>query len=121
MHTITLITIETNQIGDKGAIACAEGLKVNTTIVTFYIRIYNIYARLYNAIDSNNKIGDNGAYASAEMLKVNKTLTTFYIICIFLFYESTFSNQIVASNSISPSGNKALQDAKAVHGPLDLQ
>ena len=39
MHTITLLVVGTNQIGDKGAIACAEGLKVNTTLTRFDICI----------------------------------------------------------------------------------
>ena len=58
----TLYLGKKNSIGDEGATALAEALKVNTTINDMYL--------------GKNSIGDEGATALAEALKVNTTITT---------------------------------------------
>ena len=63
---LTILHIGNNKIGDKGAIAFAEMLRINNTLKELYI---------------NNKIiGDTGASALKEALEVNTTLTTLDII-----------------------------------------
>ena len=57
--TVTHIQLRNNQIGDKGLVALANGLKTNITMLTL----------------NNNQIGNKGAISLAEALKhcnVNK-------------------------------------------------
>ena len=51
-----------NQIGDKGAIAIAEALKVNGALTELSL--------------GSNRLGDQGATAIADALKVNGALTS---------------------------------------------
>ncbi|KJE95511.1 hypothetical protein CAOG_05960 [Capsaspora owczarzaki ATCC 30864] len=55
------LEFRTNQIGDAGAQAMAEALKVNTTLTELYLWY--------------GQVGDAGAQAFAEAFKVNTTLT----------------------------------------------
>ncbi|KJE94543.1 hypothetical protein CAOG_05175 [Capsaspora owczarzaki ATCC 30864] len=59
--TLTQLDLPYNQIGDVGAHAIAQALKVNTTVTKLYLL--------------RNQIGDVGAQAIAEALKGNTTLT----------------------------------------------
>jgi hypothetical protein len=56
LDTVTTLFLGINSIGDEGAIAIAEALKVNAVVTTL---------GLYN-----NNIGPEGAIAIAEALKV---------------------------------------------------
>jgi len=60
--SLTTLDFSQNSIGDAGAAAIAEALNMNKSLTTLYI--------------SRNSIGDAGAAAIAEALKVNKSLTT---------------------------------------------
>ena len=71
-----------NNIGDEGAKAIAEALKVNEVVTKLWL--------------NNNKIGDDGAKAIAEALKVNAVLNKLY-----LQYNSNMGD----------AGEKALRDA----------
>ena len=58
LHTLVLGSLlGGNNIGDRGAIALAEALKINVTLQELYL--------------SDGMIGDAGAMALAEGLKVN--------------------------------------------------
>ena len=58
LHTLVLGSLlGGNNIGDRGAIALAEALKINVTLRELYL--------------SDGMIGDAGAMALAEGLKVN--------------------------------------------------
>jgi len=61
-QTETTLDFSRLDIGDKGAVAIAEGLKVNHRLTTINI--------------SKNNIGEKGAAAIAEGLKLNQGLTT---------------------------------------------
>jgi hypothetical protein len=62
MAVLTTLHLNLNLIGDDGAKAIAEALKLNTVLTYLDMDI--------------NKIGDGGAKAIAEALKVNAVLTT---------------------------------------------
>jgi Ran GTPase-activating protein (RanGAP) involved in mRNA processing and transport len=62
MAVVTTLYLNSNGIGDEGAMAIAEALKVNAVVNTLYL--------------GGNCIGDEGAKAIAEALKVNAVLTT---------------------------------------------
>jgi hypothetical protein len=57
MHSIALINIATNQIGDNGAIAIGNALKENKTLTVLTLRIfYNAhYNTNYNRDKSNRR------------------------------------------------------------------
>ena len=59
---MTELHLSENSIGDNGAKAIAEALKVNTVLTELHL--------------SENSIGDDGAKAIAEALKDNTVLTT---------------------------------------------
>ena len=77
----TMIDLDSNNLGDAGAVALAEQLKINRKVVTLRI--------------GANSIGDAGAIALAEALKVNRKLTSLDI----------------GHNEIGPRGAKALVEA----------
>ncbi|RUP51270.1 hypothetical protein BC936DRAFT_149115 [Jimgerdemannia flammicorona] len=54
-----------NDIGDEGASAIAEALKMNTSLKTLYL--------------GDNGIGEKGADALAKALKMNKSLQNLYL------------------------------------------
>jgi len=58
---VTTLALGGNSIGDEGAKAIAEALKVNAVVTTLAL--------------GNNNIGNDGAKAIAEALKVNVVLT----------------------------------------------
>ncbi|KJE97750.1 hypothetical protein CAOG_07854 [Capsaspora owczarzaki ATCC 30864] len=63
--TLTSLNLGWNQIGSDGAQEIAEALKVNTTLTKLYLE--------------SNEIANAGALAIAEALKVNRTLTELYL------------------------------------------
>ncbi|KJE95243.1 hypothetical protein, variant 2 [Capsaspora owczarzaki ATCC 30864] len=83
--TITQVDLWQNQIGEVGARALAETLKVNETVT--WIAIWD------------NQIGDAGASAIAEALKVNKTVT----------------EVVLGGNQISDIGASAIAEALGVN------
>ena len=67
-----------NNIGDAGAVAIADALKMDTILTT--LSLYGIIlwcCVIYLLID--NQIGDQGAEAIAEALKVNGVLQQLYL------------------------------------------
>ncbi|XP_011270823.1 hypothetical protein CAOG_09090 [Capsaspora owczarzaki ATCC 30864] len=91
--TLTQLDLQLNQIGDEGAQAIAEALRANTTLTWLKL--------------SYNQIGDAGAQAIAEALKVNKRMTL-----LFLHYNCI---DIFGSQAI----DKACQDKRKFR--LDLR
>ena len=88
MAVVTELRLGSNPIGNNGAKAIAEALKVNTVLTQLWL--------------NDNKIGDNGAKAIAEALKVNTVLTTLYL----------------GYNSIGVEGAKAIAEALKVNTVL---
>jgi len=106
------------EIGDEGAKAFAEALKVNTTLKALYLGICGIgddgAAALAEALKVNttverlhlcsdrrrcrSRIGDDGAAALAEALRSNTSLMTLYLL---------------DGNGISGQGEQLLRDAVA--------
>merc|ERR1712007_314830 len=82
------LDLRINKIGDEGAEALAEMLKVNEKVQVLDLRI--------------NKIGDEGAEALADDLAVNKTLESLYL----------------TSNGIGDKDAEALADALATNKTL---
>ena len=60
-HTLTVLNLELNGVGEGGAQAIAEALRANHTLTKLYL--------------GDNRVGDAGAHAIAEALRVNHTLT----------------------------------------------
>ena len=69
-----------NQIGDEGAKAIGESLKVNTSLTELYLHFTrNKQMRSSYFFDNfiiHNKIEDEGGKAIGEALKTNKSLTS---------------------------------------------
>ena len=71
-------------MGDEGARALSEALKVNTTLTSLNLESAQQQEQdkdeqmheLSHNIKTGNKISDEGAFALSETLKVNTTLTT---------------------------------------------
>ena len=85
---LTNLRLFDNNIGDDGAKAIAEALKVNPVLT--------------NLLLSGNNIGDDGAKAIAEALKVNRVLTSLGL----------------SSNTIGVDGAKAIAEALKVNPVL---
>ncbi|XP_004346365.1 hypothetical protein CAOG_05692 [Capsaspora owczarzaki ATCC 30864] len=110
---VTSIAIWDNQIGDAGASAIAQALKVNTTVTRLIIW--------------RNQIGDAGASAVAEALKVNTTVTEFDLHKNLIgdagaqaFAELVKVNKTLAWlnlswNCIGEVGIQAIADAREFH------
>ena len=79
------------EIGDEGAKALAEALKVNATVKKLELRSCGI--------------GDDGAAALAEALRSNTSLTTLYL----------------KNKGISEQGKQLLRDAVAGREVFDLR
>jgi hypothetical protein len=82
---VTDIDLHLNDIGDEGASALADALKVNTSVKTINLGC--------------NRIGNEGAAALADALKENMSLTTIDL----------------ASNGIGDQGASVLADALTVN------
>ena len=114
--TLTALDVNSNSIGDAGASALAEALKVNKTLM-----MLNVH---------NNDIGDHGASALADALKVNKTLTKLSLyrnsigatgasaLAEALKVNKTLTELNVAGNSIGDAGASALAEALKVNNKL---
>jgi Ran GTPase-activating protein (RanGAP) involved in mRNA processing and transport len=85
---VTELGLNANNIGPEGAIAIAEALKVNAVVTTLNL--------MYNSI------GAEGAKAIAEALKVNAVVTTLYLY----------------GNSIGDEGAIAIAEALKVNAVL---
>lgn len=64
------IAIGANKLKPEGAVAIADALKVNTTLLSIELGI----CFFLKIVLESNAIGPDGAKAIAEMLTVNKTL-----------------------------------------------
>ena len=114
--TLQTVTLESNNIGDAGATALAEALKVNTTLQTVNLQF--------------NKIGDAGATALAEALKVNTALQTVNLedneigdagaveLAEALKVNTTVQTVHLGSNKIGDAGATALAEALKVNTTL---
>ena len=69
-----------NVLGDDGAFALVETVKVNTTLTTLDLsclrHCFHCFGSTVNNANADNKIGLAGARALAEVLKFNTTLKT---------------------------------------------
>ncbi|KOO32853.1 hypothetical protein Ctob_010456 [Chrysochromulina tobinii] len=113
---MTELNLSWNLIGVDGAKAIAEALKVNTAVTTLYL--------------NHNSFGDEGAIAIAEALKVNEVLTTLDLyrhdigpegaiaIAEALKVNAVVTNLNLRSNSIGVEGAKAIAEALKVNAVL---
>ena len=72
--TLTSLVLYENKIGNEGAKALAEGLKVNETLKSLVLDVQR-----NDTGTAASGIGDEGAIAMAEALKVNKTVRGLYL------------------------------------------
>jgi hypothetical protein len=86
--TLTSIDVYSNHIGDEGASALADALKVNKSVMAIYL--------------GDNGIGAEGASALADALKVNTSFTKIFL----------------GNNAIGREGAAALIDALQVNTSL---
>ncbi|KAF9995335.1 hypothetical protein BGZ79_010970 [Entomortierella chlamydospora] len=110
------LALRNSLIGDNGAQALSEALKVNSTLTTL---------SLYN-----NSVRDNGAQALSEALKTNSTLTTLDLtfnsigsdgaqaLSEALKTNSTLTTLDLTNNSIGSDGAQALSEALKTNSTL---
>ncbi|KOO27154.1 hypothetical protein Ctob_012414 [Chrysochromulina tobinii] len=136
MAVLTELNLTGNNIGDEGAVAIAEALKVNAAVTNLFLIYNNIgdegaiaiaEALKVNAVVTNlhldaNNIGAEGAKAIAEALKVNAVLTALGLcdsdigddganaIAEALKVNSVLTELNLESNNIGDTGEKAVQD-----------
>jgi hypothetical protein len=113
---VTILMLDGNDIGDEGAKAIAEVLKVNAVVTTLDL--------------ADNSIEDEGAIAIAESLKVNAVLTTLQLSGnnigvdgAFAIAEALKVNAVVTdlrlwNNNICDDGAKAIAEALKVNAVL---
>ncbi|KOO26799.1 hypothetical protein Ctob_001341, partial [Chrysochromulina tobinii] len=116
MAVLTCLVLEHNNIGDEGAKAIAEALKVNAVMTTLNLRV--------------NNIGVEGAKAIAEALKVNAVLTTLHLdannigavgakaIAEALKVNAVLTELRLYHNNIGNDGAKAIAEALKVNAVL---
>ncbi|KJE97751.1 hypothetical protein, variant [Capsaspora owczarzaki ATCC 30864] len=114
--TLTSLNLGWNQIGSDGAQEIAEALKVNTTLTKLYLE--------------SNEIANAGALAIAEALKVNRTLTELYLrdtriggagaqaIAEALRVNTKLTLLDLEVNQIGDTGAQAIADALKVNTTL---
>jgi Ran GTPase-activating protein (RanGAP) involved in mRNA processing and transport len=110
-RTLTSIDLSENDIESKGAIALAAALKDNQKLVSLDI--------------NNNDIGDEGVKALADMLKINQTLTSIDLSDSDMDEEGVKAladmleiNQKLTS--INLNGNDIGDDTKALKALADM-
>ena len=117
--TLTTIDLSWNHIGEAGAQALAEALKINTSVTTIALYQNNIgdagAQALAEALKTNtsvkeidlkgNNIGEAGAQALAEALKINTSVTTIAL------YQ----------NNIGDAGEQAVQQIMAYTSRNELE
>jgi hypothetical protein len=121
MAVVTTLSLSDNNIGDEGAKAIEEALKVNAVVTELKL--------------GGNEIGDEGAKAIAEALKVNAVLTTLslmenrigdegaIVIADALKVTAVLTKLELWNNNIGPEGAIAIAEAlkvNAVVTTLDL-
>ncbi|KAL0238264.1 hypothetical protein GEMRC1_012737 [Eukaryota sp. GEM-RC1] len=85
--SVTKIDLKYYSIGNEGAIALAEALKVNSTVTEIYLM--------------NNSIGNEGAIALADALKVNSTVTQIILWSNSIDSETEQLIKRISNNRIS--------------------
>ncbi len=81
-------------VGDAGACALGEGLKINTTLELFYVVSFFVFefymlsqkeglGALTPVLQHGNHIGDSGGCALAEGLRVNNSLKKLRLVRLF--------------------------------------
>jgi hypothetical protein len=86
---VTSIRLGNNEIGDESASALADALMVNT-----FVTMIDLYG---------NKIGDEGALALADALKVNTSVTSIYL------YNDSIDKSNLANVDALVARNKRLR------------
>ncbi|KAL0238597.1 hypothetical protein GEMRC1_013070 [Eukaryota sp. GEM-RC1] len=114
--SVTELDLQENSIGNEGAIALAEALKVNSTVTQINLVV--------------NSIGTEGAIALADALKVNSTVTRIDLgsnsigtegaiaLAEALKVNSTVTRIDLGENSIGTKGAIALADALKVNSSV---
>ncbi|CAF3407059.1 unnamed protein product [Rotaria socialis] len=115
-QTLTLLGLDTNQIGDSGAQYLGEALKTNKSLTLLQLQ--------------TNQIGDSGAQYLADALKVNKTLTELRLytnkigdsgaqyLGEALKTNQSLQNLQLQNNKIGDSGAQYLADGLKVNKAL---
>ncbi|CAF3407049.1 unnamed protein product [Rotaria socialis] len=115
-QTLTLLGLDTNQIGDSGAQYLGEALKTNKSLTLLQLQ--------------TNQIGDSGAQYLADALKVNKTLNILYLrenqigdtgaqhLGNALKTNQSLQNLQLQNNKIGDSGAQYLADGLKVNKAL---
>ncbi|KAL0240793.1 hypothetical protein GEMRC1_006029 [Eukaryota sp. GEM-RC1] len=110
------IQLRSNSIGNEGAIAIADALRVNTSVLWMALK--------------DNSIGSEGAIAIADALKVNSTVTDVHLednsignegaiaIADALKINSTVTELCLHNNSIGNAGVIAIADALKVNSSV---
>ncbi|XP_004364528.1 hypothetical protein CAOG_01660 [Capsaspora owczarzaki ATCC 30864] len=98
-NTLTWLKLNRNCIGEDGARAIADALKVNSTLRCFLLK--------------QNQIGDAGGQAIAEALKVNTRLTDLLLAMRerALKVNSTMSRLYLEDHLIGDAGAQAITEA----------
>ncbi|KJE93094.1 hypothetical protein CAOG_003935 [Capsaspora owczarzaki ATCC 30864] len=114
--TMSELDLGKNQIGVAGAQSIAEALKVNTTLTTLYL--------------DRNQIGDAGAEAIAEALKVNTTVNVLDLRLCHIGYagvlalaealkvNTTVTMLYLGKNAIGDAGAQAIAETLKVNTTL---
>ncbi|KAL0239844.1 hypothetical protein GEMRC1_009952 [Eukaryota sp. GEM-RC1] len=139
--TFTSISFSFNFIGDEGALALADVLKVNTSIKrielshndighegTFALAgVLKVNTTITNINLMSNSIGDQGALALAEALKVNNSVVVVKLwynsigalgaraLAEALLVKTTISSILLGGNNIGVEGASALADALKIN------
>ena len=77
------LTSSDNKIGDEGAVAIGEALKINQTLQLIDLSCKFYLIECNSLTSSVNQIGDKGAVALGEALKINQTLQVINLSCKF--------------------------------------
>ncbi|CAO3564082.1 unnamed protein product [Mortierella alpina] len=144
LSTRTSLDFSGDSIGNKGAEALSEALKINSTVTALGLRCTSIGGKgaqaLSEALKTNstlttldlasNWIGANGAQALSEAFKINSTLTTLFLrhnsigdkgaqaLSEALKFNSTLIALQLYGNSIGANGAQALSEALKTNSTL---
>jgi hypothetical protein len=144
LQVVTTLYLSGNNIGDEGAIAIAEALKVNAVLTELNLQLNSIghdgAKAIAEALKVNtvlnelhlyrNNIGDDGAKAIAEALKVNAVVTTLSLwdnsigdegaiaIAEALKVNAVVTTLSLSDNNIGDEGAIAIAEALKVNAVL---
>ncbi|KAL0242942.1 hypothetical protein GEMRC1_005505 [Eukaryota sp. GEM-RC1] len=140
--TVTSVNLEDNSIGDEGARALTEAVKVNASVtgidLGFNYRIgdegtralaeaLKVNAAVTSIVLSENSIRAEGARALAEALKINASVTSVNLVSNYIGDEgaralaealtvnTSVTSIVLSENSIRAKGARALAEALKVN------